>query len=1818
MTSNRPRSVSIRKQSLLPGIALVIFVSLVSAALACVPIPAPAPVPANKPAHYPEWWFVRGVIERTNPTNQTPVWPQDYPASDDYAMMNEGQLKNFTSAAYFELQDKFPEWPWLTDDPALLPLEDLVLSWYEGLFETAAPLPTGNAHLAVNQGQLKHAAKLVYDALAKAGYTSGYGRPPQGWTTGAYPWSASQESPDHYAAANLGQAKYLFSWDLTVPASLLPDWWQLQHFGQTGVDPNADPDGDGLTNLQEFHAGTDPNNRDTDGDGLSDGWEVANGQDPLDPYNGAGDALLGHWPLEAANQEADVSGREAHAARSGTILSVPAMSGAGVLIDSVTKYFQTPVPNQPTATLAAWIKPRSSNDVDWIESVIDADISGQYGTGWGLDNGYIKVILDDQFWFTSVPVVLHRWQHVALTYDESSAKLYVDGVLRESLSYTRSSSITPANYRIGRSHANGLGFKGRIDDVRIYNRVLSPNEIELIHTATFADADGDGLSDNEETHYGTDPNNPDSDGDGISDAREIEIGSDPNDPTSGLSVALLGRWKFNEGTGPTITDSTVSARHGNLTQGYEWHRQDGGRNFIQLTNSTGLAEIPGGNFEIGADNADFSVAFWIRLEQPAQNSWRTLIKKGDHNHERTFAMWLIPNTTHITYQLSGVTNPWLGRDSVGSLPVGQWAHLAYVKKGNTLQLYIDGTLDSSVTLSEPVLANDGPIRIGNDLLHTPVLASFDDLQIYNVALNAEEIASLQISDDVDSDGDGLSDAHEHRIGTDPQKADTDYDGRSDAEELAEGTDPLDPESFTPVRLANWDFFGSFRSSAGDNPLVDQNNSLVPGSWGHALAVPAAGNSLLTYRDIEANGKSNFNLRRGSIRLWIKPNWSSTTAGGTGPEQWSRIYEVGSWSAPSVIGLSMLHFNPQGTQLIFTSTNENDEGNSYFWHPISWNANQWRQIVLTYTPTQAHLYIDGTLVASVNDNIKFPNAAIRSEGISIGTNRVGTERTDSVIDEVETFNYVLEPSAIAADYTERLATTNDANNNGIPDWWEALYYPEGGIPTDPQELQTWLASDPTNSGLTMAEKIAYGLDPHKQSTNDIDIPDGWLVSMGVQPQFADPDSDEDNDGLVLLEEYRRGTDPKNWDADGNNVADGEEAVPTNKAMTVPAAPEGKYAVVDLGEAYGVAGINDSGQVLVGKLNDGFVDGLYLWSGDEGPEKIPAYPDCIGPLQNGTVYYAAERQASEWDDDLVTEYSNSILRAWPGEIENGKYDESILYPGIDSGVNISYLSHLGINDQLTMMSEELRSYLDQAFGEAVATFNLTENQWDWCYSYWSASIIRVNDNGEKIFSARRMVSELWGGLFAIGASIWGWENTGAVMGWSAHEYIPDYRSQSGGDYVQEFDANGDYRYSIFLNNQGFAAATLGDSLGGMRRGSVYVNDSWIDIPGCTEIIDITDTNIAPEGPYILGKQGDVTRLWCYNKGGFDNIPIPGNPVSSGRVVGRTISKKLVIPMGDSIWRNSRVRPIADLIAPNSEWTNFDIRFVSPEDNLLAGSAIKDDRTHGVLLLPIEIKATSHGFPPTGLQGKYDKTPKKGSVDNLISVWPSEEITLTIEIPEPFKSNPPPGLISWNAPGHTVPDQTTEYKFKWTDTGTKTVTITVGSSTFKVVIDHPNVGNTSQGDALLAIDPISAASIVLYGVQAMNYSNNPANFPTVTPKKDAIRHSYWTALCASDILVDNQAVIFVTTAHEHNNKWGVSTFGGSTAPQQAFNSTMDLRNNLIGIATSHMTMIGTPNESAILQDLNNQYQQGLMWIYDGNTSETASEGILSKSNRQKIYPP
>lgn len=79
----------------------------------------------------------------------------------------------------------------------------------------------------------------------------------------------------------------------------------------------------------------------------------------------------------------------------------------------------------------------------------------------------------------SASAPLGKWHHVVGQWNGSNGTLYVDGVLAGSTSFAALSSVLNPMY-VG-SFGGSQGFKGIIDDVRFYNRVLSLSEVTSLY-----------------------------------------------------------------------------------------------------------------------------------------------------------------------------------------------------------------------------------------------------------------------------------------------------------------------------------------------------------------------------------------------------------------------------------------------------------------------------------------------------------------------------------------------------------------------------------------------------------------------------------------------------------------------------------------------------------------------------------------------------------------------------------------------------------------------------------------------------------------------------------------------------------------------------------------------------------------------------------------------------------------------------------------------------------------------------------------------------------------------------------------------------------------------------------------------------------------------------------------------------------------------------------------------------------------------------------------------------------------------------------------
>ena len=157
--------------------------------------------------------------------------------------------------------------------------------------------------------------------------------------------------------------------------------------------------------------------------------------------------------------------------------------------------------NDPTVTyddgytMAAWIYPTSPNGAIVTR---DEDIVEPNGHGFNLRDGrieydYVTKWVDEGIRLrTQKTISLNEWHHVALTYTgsrwASGVKIYVDGedqALEIMLDDVNSQgAVKREPLRIGAGGGPDNRFRGSLDDVRIYNRALSPAEAGMLADLT--------------------------------------------------------------------------------------------------------------------------------------------------------------------------------------------------------------------------------------------------------------------------------------------------------------------------------------------------------------------------------------------------------------------------------------------------------------------------------------------------------------------------------------------------------------------------------------------------------------------------------------------------------------------------------------------------------------------------------------------------------------------------------------------------------------------------------------------------------------------------------------------------------------------------------------------------------------------------------------------------------------------------------------------------------------------------------------------------------------------------------------------------------------------------------------------------------------------------------------------------------------------------------------------------------------------------------------------------------------------------------------
>ena len=142
-------------------------------------------------------------------------------------------------------------------------------------------------------------------------------------------------------------------------------------------------------------------------------------------------------------------------------------------------------------TLETWVLiTDDSGEVGDIISKDGESFDRQYllavGTGSGKFRPHVGVPSGFRNFDGNTSFELNQWYHVAMTYDSAFLKLYVNGVADGSQAVTGPMITTSEAVRIGGGAPAGtaqIHFRGLIDEVGVYNRALSADEIKNIFEA---------------------------------------------------------------------------------------------------------------------------------------------------------------------------------------------------------------------------------------------------------------------------------------------------------------------------------------------------------------------------------------------------------------------------------------------------------------------------------------------------------------------------------------------------------------------------------------------------------------------------------------------------------------------------------------------------------------------------------------------------------------------------------------------------------------------------------------------------------------------------------------------------------------------------------------------------------------------------------------------------------------------------------------------------------------------------------------------------------------------------------------------------------------------------------------------------------------------------------------------------------------------------------------------------------------------------------------------------------------------------------------
>jgi len=356
-------------------------------------------------------------------------------------------------------------------------------------------------------------------------------------------------------------------------------------------------------------------------------------------------------------------------------------------------------------TLETWLQRRSA-------TIASFDGPDGHGHIWGFGRYGYSIFLDAEGYIglsqTGYEYVANtnriadtNWHHVAVTKNGSNVFIYVDGLGYQTPAFDPSFDNSGPAMIGAIPFDSGYHFYGLLDEMSIYNRALSSNEVASIYLAGNA-------------------------------------GKCPPTACVPAPATMVGWWRAEEnandsaGTNHGVLNDGVTFQDGEIGRAFQF---SGTNQFVVVSNSPALNPTN-----------SISIEAWVYPTQlpTLEEITMDIATKDGETSSRQYVLTL---DGHQVF--SGHIGVPAGLQQIyGATPVhsNQWYHVVETYNGTNLVLYVNGTLDGSMPVSGPIITTTQPFRIGGGSPPgTPPYyfkGKIDEVSLYNRALSMSEVASL--------------------------------------------------------------------------------------------------------------------------------------------------------------------------------------------------------------------------------------------------------------------------------------------------------------------------------------------------------------------------------------------------------------------------------------------------------------------------------------------------------------------------------------------------------------------------------------------------------------------------------------------------------------------------------------------------------------------------------------------------------------------------------------------------------------------------------------------------------------------------------------------------------------------------------------------------------------------------------------------------------------------------------------------------------------------------------------------------------------------